>query len=87
MRSKPEVSVIRCWHSADDPLRPSLPARRKRHYGNNQDLSGGWAYNKSKTNNDKAKPVKRRGRKATGPRFLREAMEDLPKEPRSPDYR
>jgi len=31
---------------------------------------------------DKAKPVERRGRKATGPRLLREAMEDLPKDPK-----
>ena len=35
------------------------------------------------TNNDKAKPAERRGRKATGPRFLREAMEDLPKDPKT----
>ena len=34
------------------------------------------------SNNEKAKPAKRRGRKATGPRFLREAMEDLPKDPK-----
>ncbi len=32
---------------------------------------------------DKAKPAKRRGRKATGPRFLREAKEDLPKDPKT----
>ena len=31
---------------------------------------------------DKAKPVERRGRKATGPRFLREATEDFPKDPK-----
>ena len=30
---------------------------------------------------------KRRGRKATGPRFLREAMDDSPKDPRSPGCR
>ncbi len=30
-------------------------------------------------NNDKTKPAERRGRKATGPRFLREVMADLPK--------
>ena len=36
-----------------------------------------------RSNNDKAKPVKRRGRKATGPRFLREAKEDLPKDPKT----
>ena len=36
-----------------------------------------------KGNNDKASPAERRGRKATGPRFLREAMEDLPKDPRA----
>ena len=35
-------------------------------------------------NIEKAKPAERRGRKATGPRFLREAMEDLPKDPRPP---
>ncbi len=34
-----------------------------------------------------AKPAERRGRKTTGPRFLREAMEDLPKDPRSPGCR
>ena len=33
---------------------------------------------------DKAKPAERRARKATGPRFLREAMEDLPKDPKTP---
>ena len=33
-------------------------------------------------NTDKAKPAERRGRKATGPRFLREAMEDSPKDPK-----
>jgi hypothetical protein len=32
-------------------------------------------------NNDKAKPAERRGRKATGPRFLREAKDDSPKNP------
>ncbi len=32
--------------------------------------------------NDKAKPAERRGRKATGPRFLREAMDDSPKDPK-----
>ncbi len=31
---------------------------------------------------DKAKRAKRRGRKATGPRFLREATEDSPKDPK-----
>ncbi len=31
-----------------------------------------------KSNNDKAKPAERWGRKATGPRFLREATEQLP---------
>ncbi len=31
-------------------------------------------------NNDKAKPVQRRGRKATGPRFVREATDDSPKD-------
>ena len=35
-----------------------------------------------KRSHDKAKPVKRLGRKATGPRFLREAKEDLPKGPK-----
>ena len=29
----------------------------------------------------KAKPVERRGRKATDPRFLREATDDSPKDP------
>ncbi len=33
--------------------------------------------------NDKAKPAKRRGRDATGPRFLREAMDDSPKDPKT----
>ena len=33
--------------------------------------------------NDKAKPVERRGRKATGPRFLREAKDDSPKDPKT----
>jgi len=33
--------------------------------------------------NDKAKPAPRRGRKATGPRFLRECKDDSPKDPRS----
>ena len=32
-------------------------------------------------NNDKAEPAERRGRKATGPRFLREAMDDSPEDP------
>jgi len=31
---------------------------------------------------DKAKPAEKRGRKAAGPRFLREAMEDSPKDPK-----
>jgi len=31
---------------------------------------------------NKAKPVERRGRKATGPRFLREVMDDSPKDPK-----
>jgi len=31
---------------------------------------------------EKAKPAERRGRKVTGPRFLREATEDLPKDPK-----
>ena len=31
---------------------------------------------------DKAKPAERRGRKGTGPRFLREATEDSPKDPK-----
>ncbi len=34
-------------------------------------------------NTDKAKPAERRRRKATGPRFLREATEDLPKDPKT----
>jgi len=38
-------------------------------------------------NNDKAKPAERRARKATGPRFLREAMDDFPKDPRPPSCR
>jgi len=33
------------------------------------------------------KPGESQGRKATGPRFLREAMEDLPKDPRPPGCR
>ena len=33
------------------------------------------------SNNYKAKPAERRGRKATGLRFLREAMDDSPKDP------
>ena len=33
-------------------------------------------------NNEKAKPAERRGRKATGPRFLREAKDDSPKDPK-----
>ena len=37
--------------------------------------------------NAKAKPAERRGRKATGPRFLREVTEDSPKDPRSPSCR
>jgi hypothetical protein len=36
---------------------------------------------------DKGKPGKSQGRKAAGPRFLRDAMEDLPKGPRLPGYR
>ncbi len=32
---------------------------------------------------DKAKPATRRGRKATGPRVLREAMDDSPKDPKT----
>ncbi len=32
--------------------------------------------------NDKAKPAERQGRKATGPRFLREATDDSPKDPK-----
>ncbi len=36
----------------------------------------------SKRTNDKAKPAERLGRKATGPRFLREATEGLPKDPK-----
>jgi hypothetical protein len=31
---------------------------------------------------DKAKPAKRQGRKATGPRLLREAMDDTSKDPK-----
>ncbi len=31
---------------------------------------------------DKAKPAERQGRKATGPRFLREATDDSPKDPK-----
>jgi len=38
---------------------------------------------KEGTTNDKAKPAERRGRKATGPRFLREAMDDSPKDPKT----
>ena len=34
------------------------------------------------SNNDKAKPAERRGRKAAGPRFLRKATDDLPKDPK-----
>ncbi len=33
-------------------------------------------------NIDKAKPAERRGRKVTGPRFLREATDDSPKDPK-----
>ena len=36
---------------------------------------------------DKGKPDESQGRKATGPRFLRNAMDDLPKDPRSPSRR
>ena len=35
-----------------------------------------------KHQSNKAKPAKRRGRKGTGPRFLREAMDDSPKDPK-----
>ena len=41
----------------------------------------------AETTNDKAKPAERRGRKATGLRFLREAKGDTPKDPRSPGCR
>jgi hypothetical protein len=40
-------------------------------------------------NNDNAKPAERQGRKATGPRFLREVTEDSPKDPKTaelPEY-
>ncbi len=33
-------------------------------------------------NNEKGKPDQSQGRKVTGPRFLREAMEDLPRDPK-----
>jgi hypothetical protein len=33
-------------------------------------------------NNDKAKPTERWGRKATGPRFLRDASNDATKDPK-----
>ncbi len=39
-------------------------------------------YNSVTSNTDKAKPAQRRRRKATGPRFLREAMDDSPKDPK-----
>ncbi len=42
-----------------------------------------WAYKNDTLNSDKAKPAERWGRKATGPRFLREAMDDSPKDPKT----
>ncbi len=35
------------------------------------------------SDNNKAKPAERRGRKDTGPRFLREVTDDLPKDPKT----
>ncbi len=40
-------------------------------------------YNSVTSNTDKAKPTKRWRRKATGPRFLREAKDDSPKDPKT----
>jgi hypothetical protein len=37
----------------------------------------------STTNSDKAKPAERRGRKATGPRFLRDGACDATKDPKT----
>jgi len=37
-------------------------------------------YYTQRVTNDKAKPAERRGQKATGPRFLREATDDSPKD-------
>ena len=49
---------------------------KKPNYVNNRIFSTGWAYKETTVNNDKAKPAERRGRKATGPCFLREAKDD-----------
>ena len=45
------------------------------------DLHAEW-YTWVSGNTDKAKPAERRGRKAPGPRFLREATDDSPKDPK-----
>jgi len=43
-------------------------------------LASNYTYGTNK--DDKIKPAERRGRKATDPRFLREATEDSPKDPK-----
>ena len=51
-----------------------------RHLASNREISADKAYKEATTYNDKANPVERRGRKATGPRFLRDAYRDAAKD-------
>ena len=56
--------------------RPNLPFALK-----SSEIFGDVATVQLGDTNEKAKPAERRRQKATGPRFLREAKEDSPKDP------
>ena len=73
------LQVIDCRTTADDP-KETLPARFDMCDYVNYHATRPTLYYTEKITNDKAKPAERRGRKATGPRFLREAKEDSPKD-------
>ena len=75
MRPKAAARLVGLREAATDPYRnlgtsPDLPEDPRRA------LIGAEF--------DKGKPAVRLGRKATGPRFLREEMDVSPKDPRSP---
>ncbi len=77
---KADIELVLILRAANDPKRTFLPLKyfpimltvRQ----SDQYVLG------LEDNNEKAKPAERWGRKATGPRFLREVTDDSPKDPK-----
>ena len=69
MHPRAATGLLDCREAANDPKR-AFPVVLKPRYVNSRDLNSGQVYKEATIKNNKAKPAERRGRKATGPRFL-----------------